>query len=559
MALYYFSRPQPSHWDFLYLAYGLAFFSLPRISPLNFIYVFSGTAFFTLCYIYISAFRLSFEEWFLSSVFLLIVILLFMYISYTSERSSRERFLLRQRLLREHINIQMVASSIEEDLRKAANDRRSFPMNVAARSPSQEDRHKTMVLFYKGMAGWGLCMLMGYAFDAFSATSEGPWKEISSSAPFVLLMHSTGFSIFLMYYTGQLRWFVLNGVAGLIIIWLLTKTGMDNKWIVFSTHSVGYVVLAAVVMIMILVFGGVVLVWTHLIDFIKEIINRYPQVKDDFSQNKVLQQVLVGYISQLPSWRIQEVRGYDEEVGAPPEDTIQTEQQHDHNLLRVLDARKANACFFCHKSHPQYLLPACSGWQPTAETDSPIPMCTPYTEMAKIRDDAIAKCKRVTEENKRLTTKCTESSDKVEMLQDSVTALKQEIEQLNHIMKSREQEMQLQLQNAQKKRDADIQSLIEQYNAHFSELRRLHKVSMSEKVAPRKNRVDASTNTTGSSVAPEDEALSNGTKRNIETSRLKSVIEMEDSLSVTSLPPFSSQQEAKPTFELDDDFTRYKI
>lgn len=68
---------------------------------------------------------------------------------------------------------------------------------------------------------------------------------------------------------------------------------MDNKWMVFSTHSVGYVLLAAVIIAMILIFGGVVLVWSHLIDFLKEILVKYPEVKKNIRDNKVLEQVII--------------------------------------------------------------------------------------------------------------------------------------------------------------------------------------------------------------------------------------------------------------------------
>ena len=96
-----------------------------------------------------------------------------------------------------------------------------------------------------------------------------------------------GFSVFLMLFTGQIRWMALNGIVGLALMWVFNQTGMDNKWVVFSTHSVGYVLLAVVVVIMILVFGGVVLVWSHLIDFLKDVLVRYPQVKDEIPEHKV--------------------------------------------------------------------------------------------------------------------------------------------------------------------------------------------------------------------------------------------------------------------------------
>ena len=100
LAIYYLTRKDLSHWDSLYIVYGLSFFMLPKISPLNFIFGFAGAVLFTLLFIYISAFRLSLHEWLLSNTILLPVTILFMYVSYSSEKSSRERWVLRERLRR---------------------------------------------------------------------------------------------------------------------------------------------------------------------------------------------------------------------------------------------------------------------------------------------------------------------------------------------------------------------------------------------------------------------------------------------------------------------------
>lgn len=100
LAIYYLTRKDLSHWDSLYIVYGLSFFMLPKISPLNFIFGFAGAVVFTLLFIYISAFRLSLHEWLLSNTILLPVTILFMYVSYSSEKSSRERWVLRERLRR---------------------------------------------------------------------------------------------------------------------------------------------------------------------------------------------------------------------------------------------------------------------------------------------------------------------------------------------------------------------------------------------------------------------------------------------------------------------------
>ena len=78
LAIFYFSRSIPSHWDSLYLVFGLCFFTLPKISPLNFIFAFYGSSAMTGGFLYMSARRLHMQEWILSSIFLVFVAVLFM-------------------------------------------------------------------------------------------------------------------------------------------------------------------------------------------------------------------------------------------------------------------------------------------------------------------------------------------------------------------------------------------------------------------------------------------------------------------------------------------------
>jgi len=130
LTLFYLARPQVCVYDSFFLVYGLCFFMLPKISPLNFIFGFSGAALFTILFIYISAFRLGLYEWLLSNTLLMVIVLLFMYISYSSERVARERWLLRERLKREKINLRIVASSISDDLTRSVTDERPFPLDA---------------------------------------------------------------------------------------------------------------------------------------------------------------------------------------------------------------------------------------------------------------------------------------------------------------------------------------------------------------------------------------------------------------------------------------------
>ena len=220
LAIFYLARPNASVFDSLFLVYGLCFFILPKISPLNFIFGFSGALLYTFLFIYISAFRLSLQQWLLSNTFLMIIVSLFCYISYSAERVSRERWLLRERLKRERINLRIVASSIQDDLTRAANDERNYPLDVMnqhnfrydttgksirllasmgggslnADSVNNEQnensndkneissvgsgnnkgespglkKQKRMTLFFRSLSGWALCYGMGYAFDYVS-------------------------------------------------------------------------------------------------------------------------------------------------------------------------------------------------------------------------------------------------------------------------------------------------------------------------------------------------------------------------------------------------------
>ena len=262
LTLFYLARPTVCVYDSFFLVYGLCFFMLPKISPLCFIFGFSGAALFTVLFIYISAFRLGLYEWLLSNTLLLVIVLLFCYISYSSERVARERWLLRERLKREKINLRIVASSIAEDLTRSVTDERPFPLDamrhagisgiagmghfqpgydrssgkairllatlgggmsmggmggghahdhlsepshthdgasthapgtlgalgaLGARGGSEtvnKQKNERVVLFFRGIAGWALCYVCGYAFD-FAARPQAAKPRCVLSSPYL--------------------------------------------------------------------------------------------------------------------------------------------------------------------------------------------------------------------------------------------------------------------------------------------------------------------------------------------------------------------------------------
>jgi len=87
------------------------------------------------------------------------------------------------------------------------------------------NKQKRVALFFRSIAGWGICYFMGYTFDFVSQTETAETRrQVNSSAAFALLMHSMGFSVFLMLFTGQLRWLALNGIVGLALMWVFNHT-----------------------------------------------------------------------------------------------------------------------------------------------------------------------------------------------------------------------------------------------------------------------------------------------------------------------------------------------
>ena len=345
-------------------------------------------------------------------------------------------------------------------------------------------------------------------------------------------------SVFLLYFTGQIRWLALNGLVGLSLLWIFNLSGMDSKWVVFSTHSVGYMVLAAVIVIMILVFGGVVLVWTHLIDFLKSVLVRYPQVKDELSQRRVLEQVILRCLSDSPHDRhtlyprmphlFEDVSedgragdGADEEsvclaqtvsssaksmpitvstklstgrtssakhagknTSNPPNPFPSADPQDmvSKPISKVLDARRPDACFFCLKKYPIFLLPACEGWNPEPKVadgsalSSGISMCTPYTELARSREQLSALYHDAKIKNEFLTSRTSELERRCFDLQSSLDALRVELLGSQRALAENTARFNQMISEERRQREVELQHLLQQHNAQLTELKKQQKV-----------------------------------------------------------------------------------
>ena len=314
-------------------------------------------------------------------------------------------------------------------------------------------------------------------------------------------------SIFLMYFTGQVRWFVLNGIMGLCMIWIFHESGMDKRWIVFSTHSVGYVLLAAVVVIMILVFGGVVLVWTHLIDFVKEILTKYPQVKEDLYHERVLEQVLIRYLSDMPNISLVSLNARastgDEESGAPTEGLLEGRSagdlsmsslssldsspprsdisNHSHTpapLAKVIpNTKRRSGCYFCQREHPPFLLQVCQGWAHDGQGGG-IPMCTPYAQAAQRNIDL--QCQL--QDKEKVVSSLQEEVSRLEVERDSclknIIKMKRLLSDMEGTLAEAQRDKEKSLSQERHQRNMDMERIISQHNRQLSELKRLHKLSV---------------------------------------------------------------------------------
>ena len=83
-------------------------------------------------------------------------------------------------------------AAVESD--GCTNSRQGARDTMSAQAPPGM-REQRMVLFFKGLAAWALCVGTAYAFDVTSLpmSSRRSESEANSSVAFALLMHCTGF------------------------------------------------------------------------------------------------------------------------------------------------------------------------------------------------------------------------------------------------------------------------------------------------------------------------------------------------------------------------------
>ncbi|KAG7401759.1 hypothetical protein PHYBOEH_011048 [Phytophthora boehmeriae] len=114
LLLYALQRESLSHWDALYVTFGLSFYTIPKVTPLGYVSSFYGswsTAAVYAALTFVMRPPLRRAESVLGVTFLVPMVWVFNTIAYYSEYNSRERFALRRRLRRESITLAVACTS----------------------------------------------------------------------------------------------------------------------------------------------------------------------------------------------------------------------------------------------------------------------------------------------------------------------------------------------------------------------------------------------------------------------------------------------------------------
>jgi hypothetical protein len=250
---------------------------------------------------------------------------------------------------------------------------------------------------------------------------------------------------------------------------------------------------------------------------------RYPEVKNELHQKEVLEQVLIRYLSELPKTELlngsQLSNGDDLELGfddggieigdtnleicPPPNNISQSEQaqlvvtekftacanqiesntnRNKDKLLKLINSKKKTSCYFCLSDKPEYLISVCSGWsrKSSDESNETTPMCTPYTELFKAKEDLMLANMELVEKNRNQLIHNNILEQTIMKYEKSEMELKSTIANLENEAISIKKGYEQMIHTENKRRELDVESIIQQHNTHLSELKRLHKVSVAK-------------------------------------------------------------------------------
>eukprot|EP00002_Diphylleia_rotans_P038844 TRINITY_DN8881_c0_g1_i1.p1 TRINITY_DN8881_c0_g1~~TRINITY_DN8881_c0_g1_i1.p1 ORF type:complete len:495 (-),score=87.04 TRINITY_DN8881_c0_g1_i1:62-1546(-) len=175
------------------------------------------------------------------------------------------------------------ASSTTETSNQSSTANHSHASN--ANTHFSPDRRRAL----KALATWAVFTVAGW----ISLPSK--LQLVQGHTAWTVFTHCIGASIFMLVVTQQTRWLPISAAGGIMILLLGHLTGTPDDWIALVSHAFGYMVLIAMAVMFLGLFGGMLYIWTELIRFVKRLVRIYPDAYHDIQAHPVLQKVVISF------------------------------------------------------------------------------------------------------------------------------------------------------------------------------------------------------------------------------------------------------------------------
>ncbi|KAF0691535.1 Aste57867_17266 [Aphanomyces stellatus] len=360
LLLFVLQRDVLHQWDALFVVFGLSFYTIPKVTPLGFVHSMIGSALTMVLYFTTALFVRpppNKIELVLAFLYCGPVIWIFNTVSYYSEYSYRERFILRKRLTNERISL-AVSRTLNQ---------------TPTTTPRPPDLSGTTL--FLGVLLWGVFTLGSFA--SFPDT----FKFVDEETGWAWFSHIAGVTVFLLMITRRLTMLVVVPVTGAVLLWLMSFV-LSSQWIIFSAHSVGYTLLLASAILTLGVFSRFIQAWQQLVAFLQRTCFLYPQLQDGLTQDfplldKIISEYHAGFDPHVLAARTthhlkQKHSTSIAALPAPPSPTTlgdttdprtNLESTTDEStIMSVLPSFKQGKCFFCNKNAIVHYVPTCGHW-----------------------------------------------------------------------------------------------------------------------------------------------------------------------------------------------------
>ncbi|ETW00082.1 hypothetical protein, variant [Aphanomyces invadans] len=343
-------------WDALFVVFGLSFYTIPKVTPLGFVHSMLGSAITVVIYFAIAVFCRpppNKVEVVLSFLYCAPVIWIFNTISYYSEYSSRERFILRQRLSTERISLAVS---------RTLNPTPATSSSLASTSTARQPPDVSGTTLFLGVLLWGVFTLGSFA--SFPET----FKFVDEETGWAWFSHIAGVTVFLLVITRRLTLLMVVPLVGAVVLWLMSLV-LSSQWIIFSAHSVGYTLLVASAILTFGVFSTFLQAWHQLVAFLHRTCFLYPQLQDGLTQDfPLLDKIVSEYQAGFDPHVLAERQTCQDKLLSDGMDTLtlaggETDDTHASNtIVSVLPSFKHGKCFFCNKNAIVHYVPTCGLW-----------------------------------------------------------------------------------------------------------------------------------------------------------------------------------------------------